>query len=424
MSRTPGGDNPTNEYLQGWESLKRMIIEENASWSGSERNLVYLNMGDGLFCDVSSISGADCIGDGRSLVATDWDDDGKLDFLLRNRTAPRLQLFRNQVEDRGNFVALDLRGTKSNRDAIGAHVTVVAGGRELKQTLHAGDGFLAQSSKRMHFGLGGAETIDRIEVHWPSGARSVFDGPEANGRYLAVEGAAELEPVAARTLARFATLEPAPLARDTSGIPRLDLREKVPMAPIVVPSFENAARRAGDLQGGPVLLNLWSTTCANCLKEFKAFHEERERIRESGLRIVTLCADAGSAGPRVNELLGEFGLEEDAGYVDAQLSGVLQILFELVIGSRETIPLPMSLLLDEKAQLVALYFGRVDLEQLMADVSALQRMNADDLSDVSLAPGVWLVRAKRSFGGMIKALREDGQDSLANFYRKVSRERP
>lgn len=424
MSRTPKGDHPTNEYLQGWESLKRMIIEENASWSGNERNVVYLNMRDGLFCDVSSISGADSIGDGRSLVSTDWDDDGQLDFLLRNRTAPRLQLFRNQAEGARHFLTLDLRGTASNRDAIGAHVTVVAGGRTMKQTLHAGDGFLAQSSKRMHFGLGDADTVERIEVSWPSGARSVYDGAEVDGRYLAVEGDAELEPVAARTLARFAALEPSPLSRDTSGIPRLDLREKIPMSRIVLPSFENAERRGGDLEGSPVLLNLWSTTCANCLREFEGFRERRARLEKSGLRVVTMCADAETAGGRVDELLEEFGLTKDAGYVDANLSGVLEILFELVIGSRETIPLPMSLLLDEKSQLVALYFGPVDFEQLMADVSALEHMDPDDLSDVSLAPGVWLVRAKRSYGGMIKALREAGQDSLANFYRKVSRERP
>ena len=100
-SQSPAGEEPKREYQNAWSSLRRIILEDGASLSGRERNFVYLNRGDGQFADVSEISDANAIGDARALGLTDWDDDGRLDLILRNRTAPRLQIFRNQAAQSG-----------------------------------------------------------------------------------------------------------------------------------------------------------------------------------------------------------------------------------------------------------------------------------------------------------------------------------
>jgi peroxiredoxin len=416
-------EGPSLEYSQGWESLKRMIVEENASWSGRERNNVYLNLRNGTFADVSTLSAADSIGDGRALAAVDWDDDGRVDLVLRNRTAPRLQLFRNQDTSETHFLAVDLEGTTCNRDAIGARVTVEAGGKTLERTLQAGDGFLAQSSKRLHFGLGDAQRVDRLSVAWPGGETETFEDLVADTRYAVVQGAGEAVVVAARTHERFERLPAAPSERDTSGIPRLDLREKIPLAPIVVPSFEDQRRKVSDLAGGPVLLNLWSTTCAACLREFGEFEDHRGELDEAGLRLVTLATDAATNRAAVDEILARHDLEPDAGYVDEGLLELLELLLAQVVGSREATPLPTSFLLDERGQLVAIYFGPIRMEQLLADLDALARMDPADLSDTRLTPGGWLVRTKRPYNTFIQALRGAGRGKLASFYRQVSRGR-
>lgn len=421
VSRTPKTEARSAEYLQGWESLKRMIVEENASWSGSERNGVFVNLRDGTFADVSTISAADEIGDGRSIAETDWDDDGKPDFLLRNRTAPRLQLFRDLDASESHFLAVELRGTTCNRDAIGAVVRLDVAGRRLTKTLYAGDGFLAQSSKRMCFGLGDTERVERLVVTWPGGGETVLADLAGDTRYRITQGVDEAEVIPARTLSRYASLPPAPLARDQSGLPRLDLREKFPLAPVVLPGFEDPARTAGALAGTPALVNLWSTSCAACLVEFKELRDRRAELDRAGLRIVALATDAATERERAEELLTTFGLREHAGYVDERLLAILQLVFAQVVGSQEETPLPTSLLLDTKAQLVGIYFGPVSVDDLLADLASLARMDPDDASDVKLAPGRWLSVRKRPMRSFHQGLRALGENELRAWYANRSK---
>jgi hypothetical protein len=423
VSQTPTDENATSDYLQGWESLTRMILHENASWSGRERNNVYLNLRDGTFADVSAVSGANSIEDGRALAVVDWNDDGRQDLVLRNRTAPRIQLFVNQDTSDAHFLALDLRGTTCNRDAIGARVTVEVDGRTLVQTLKAGDGFMAQSSKRLHFGLGSATSAERVTVRWPDGSSQLHAGLAADTRYALVQGEAEATVVPRRIERGKALLRAAPAEHDTRSIPRLELLEKLPLAPVGIPAFDDPEREVRDLAGGPVLLNLWSTTWAACLGELAEFRDQRTALEGAGLRIATLAIDAGTARERVDEILAEYGLEEDAGYVDAPLLGFLEIVFAQLVGSRQDTPLPTSLLLDEEGQLVAVYFGPVETYQLLSDVTALERMKTGDLSDVKLTPGRWLAKPRRPYTVFIRELREAGLDELAGFYRRTSKKR-
>ena len=94
--------------------------------------------------------------------------DGRLDFLQTNRDQPSL-LYHNRTAAAGNWIELKLAGTKSNRDAIGARVTLRAGGLRLIREVNGGNGFESQSSTRLHFGLGAATRIDDLEIRWPSG---------------------------------------------------------------------------------------------------------------------------------------------------------------------------------------------------------------------------------------------------------------
>ena len=118
----------------------------------------------------------------------------------RNRNAPQLRLLRNDAPNVGHFVVLRLQGTHANRDAIGARVEVYPAGpgpsvggeslrRPLIKTLRAGDGFLSQSSKWLHFGLGDATEIERVVVRWPGGPAEEFRDLASNRHYDLVQGA-------------------------------------------------------------------------------------------------------------------------------------------------------------------------------------------------------------------------------------------
>ena len=91
-----------------------------------------------------------------------------------NNFNERAYLYMNRSPER-NWVELRLTGTKSNRDAVGALVTLKSGGRTLVRQVQASGGYLSQSSKTLHFGLGDAGSVESCEVLWPSGARQAVD---------------------------------------------------------------------------------------------------------------------------------------------------------------------------------------------------------------------------------------------------------
>jgi hypothetical protein len=106
--------------------------------------------------------------DGRGIGVGDLNNDGALDMYQTNANQPAL-LFRGQPIHAGNWVELKLMGTTSNRDAIGARVTVWAGGDSFMREINGGNGYSGQSSTRVHVGIGRATRLDRVSIRWPNG---------------------------------------------------------------------------------------------------------------------------------------------------------------------------------------------------------------------------------------------------------------
>jgi len=99
----------------------------------------------------------------------DYDNDGRMDILV-TAMGDRCFLLHNRDQSHNHWLTLDLEGTKSNRDGFGAAVKVTAGGRQYSALARCAFGFLMQSDRRPHFGLGAAATVDRVEIRWPSKA--------------------------------------------------------------------------------------------------------------------------------------------------------------------------------------------------------------------------------------------------------------
>src|SRR5262249_39218575 len=125
--------------------------------------------GKGHLTDVSSLAGDPWRVPrvGRGLATGDLDNDGRIDIALLSQNSPVAYL-RNRTPA-GHSVTLRLEGTTSNRDAVGAHVAVTAGGRRQVAQRSGGGSYLSASDPRLHFGLGGAARIEVVEVTWPSG---------------------------------------------------------------------------------------------------------------------------------------------------------------------------------------------------------------------------------------------------------------
>lgn len=156
------------------------------SLNGYERNCLFRNNGDGTFSDTSRPNGADRVEDGRGLSVFDYDQDGFVDIVLRNYAQPA-QLLRNRG-GKGHWLEIKLVGTESNRDAVGARLTLVAGGKRQVREVHAGSSYLSASSLVQHFGLGDDIAVDSLEIRWPSGRVTRLRDLHADQQLMLVEG--------------------------------------------------------------------------------------------------------------------------------------------------------------------------------------------------------------------------------------------
>src|SRR5262249_18727723 len=136
--------------------------------------------------DVAHVEGADLIEDGRGLSLFDYDHDGQVDMLLRNYRQPAALL--HNTGGPQHWIAFKLVGTKSNRDAVGPRITVDAqAARQLRQ-VSCGSAYLSGQRLVQHFGLGAGSEAERVEVRWPSGARTVLLHVPADRLMLITEG--------------------------------------------------------------------------------------------------------------------------------------------------------------------------------------------------------------------------------------------
>lgn len=382
-------------YGNAWAAIVQMV-RDGRSWSGSERNTLFLNRGGGEFANASAVAGLDSSGDGRALAVVDWDHDGDLDLWYRDRTAPRLRLMRNNHstgEPARDFVALKLEGTRCNRNAIGAvvEVTTRGGSGRLVKSVRAGDLFLSQSSRWLHFGLQGAGQIQSVEVLWPGGARETFGGVAAGGRFHLVQGtgSAQKANLAGRAIAESPSAGPGITVSQTA---RVTLPTRIPLPPL---AFRNAAGQPLMItaEGKPQLVVLWSVSCDHCRRELTHLAGAANRLRKTDLQITALSVDGNAAVSEAYSFIDSvkwpfaWGLaEEDS--LD-RLDAFQRALFDI------TVPLavPLAFLCDPSGNVLTIYRGDVEVDTLLADLDLLS--GADDETLHHLAPpfgGRWFTR--------------------------------
>ena len=362
------------------------LMNRGGSLSGRERHCVFLNMGAtgggaAQFARHSAGSGLDLSDDGRAVALTDWDGDGDVDLWISNRNAPRLRFMRNDSPTKNHFLGIRLigNGTTTNRDAIGARIEVVAsGGRSIK-TLRAGEGFLAQSGKELHVGLGGASAIERLIVRWPDrmGTVEEFAGLAVDRRYQIIQGEGKVLPQRAPrgNLALKPSPPVLPAAREAARIPLVTL---LPLPNFIFTGTSGKSVQAG--AGKAVLHNLWASWCAPCLAELAEMRDREAEIRAAGIEVVALSVDAldESADPSaLSSAIAKLRFPFVIAEADADVVGLLQWHHDASVGLDRSLPVPASFLIDGEGRVSVIYKGPVSVDDLVRDVSHSQGTRAE-----------------------------------------------
>lgn len=154
-----------------------------------ERNFLYRNAGDGTFDNVTDSAGPglEIVEGTRSVAAVDIDRDGDLDVAMSNIDAPP-NLLINEGGNEKPWLTVELEGRRSNRDAVGARLTLEAGGRRQVREVNPFGSYQSQGAYAVHFGLGDAERIEGLTVRWPSGEEQAFSDLAVRQRIRIVEG--------------------------------------------------------------------------------------------------------------------------------------------------------------------------------------------------------------------------------------------
>jgi hypothetical protein len=165
----------------GWKDLftsnahvnDRIEAFEATTWK--QANSLFRNRGDGTWADTPGAGFDSAVAAHRGCAPLDADGDGRLDLVVAALGAPA-ELWRNVTEGAGHWLVVRLVGTKSNRDGIGARVTVGRQSRVMATSL----GYASSSHAGLHFGLGDRTEIERIDVAWPSGTKQVIEKVQAD----------------------------------------------------------------------------------------------------------------------------------------------------------------------------------------------------------------------------------------------------
>jgi Flp pilus assembly protein TadD/peroxiredoxin len=370
VGKSPQNSNPSANYEQGWNAINE-LVRSDSSWAAPERNVFYANNRDGTFSEVSGVVGLDLPDDSRSFVLSDIDHDGRLEVILKNRNAPQLRVLRNAMKDIGHSIAFRLRGQKSNRDAIGAAVTVEAGSHRQTKYLQAGSGFLSQHSKELFFGVGEI----RATVRWPSALTQTFENLPIDRRIEIREGANDfLAKPFATSPASYAhagdppNLEPLPSSVETWLLDPLSAPD------FSLPDLSGKSWTLQSFRGSLVLLNFWSTASPVCAEQLRLLQRS---LVSNGLRVVGINVDDPRDAQAVRLFVEKEGFAFPTLLAMPDIAGVYNIIYRHLFDRRRDLPFPTSFLLNKDGMIVKVYQGPVTPERLGEDLKSATDHPAD-----------------------------------------------
>ena len=374
------------KYSESWKSVIDSV-RYGESWSGNERNCFYLNNNGQRFIDISYLSGLDFDDDGRGIGITDWDADGDLDLIYRNRSAPRIRIINNKFKESPNSILLKLQGVTCNRDAIGSRVELISGDRKIMRSVKAGDMFLSQSTKWLHFGLSSKEYPEKIIVYWNGGGKEEFSGFNSNGRYTLVEGkgvATHAEQLKPDRNVKEVELK----VKKQIFSNHVFLPVKVPF-PVISYRGPDARTKPVDLYGGPLILNLWESKNNVSVDELSYLKKEGVNFRKYGINCLSLSVDNIENAGNAYEVIEEIDYKNKWGFIDKGSMERIERWLNKLFDRHDDITFPLSFLIDSTGKCTAIFKGSI---KGLAPVDLIDHINMNPLDRWHFAPplkGSW-----------------------------------
>jgi len=387
VAETPLKAASSPRYEKGWNAINE-LIRADGTWSGYERNNFYVNNRDGTFSEVGGSVGLDFIEDSRTFALTDLDHDGRLEVVLKNRSGPQLRVLHNELPQLGASMAFRLRGTKSNRDSIGAEITVQCAGLCQTKFLQSGSGFLSQHTKELHFGLGNAQGSVRATVRWPSGLVEHFENLPVGHLIQIEEGSGQSH---AEPFTPFVPTECSPIANGLIAIPgpgagcnSMSALRKHPVkpvfgegetwliAPVAAPEFSlpdvaGHERNLADFRGRPLLLNFWRTPSAASDRDLAVFEQRHRQWTMEGLGLLSVNVNLLNEADEVRNLVRDRRYSFPILLATEDVAAVYNILYHYLFDRRRDLGIPTSFLLDSQGQIVRVYQGPMNAASVEAD---------------------------------------------------------
>ncbi len=341
----------TNDQRQKSGALRSdqnsLIFDQGFSFSGYERDPLYLNLGSKKFLEVSGVSGMDSISDGRGAVFADFDNDGDLDVFLTTIQGQGHLLFRNNVGQDNNWLRVILEGGPgAGRDAFGAVVRVHTSAGTLTKVKDGGAGFVSQNDPRLLFGLGKDAGAEAIEVTWPNGQAERFAADASAGATLLLrQGSGQAQGI---TLARAQLPDPlAPSESFARGL-KIAVGAAAPDVQLRAAGGSATSLRKQLQPGRRLLVNVWATWCLPCAKEMPELERLRPALAAHGIDLIGLNVDI-NAGANVSKFVQQMRVK-----YPIYLGGVAAI--EQLYATDE-LSVPMSFVVDEAGTVTDLLPG-------------------------------------------------------------------
>lgn len=377
VAKSPEDANAAPAYERGWNAINE-LVRSDRTWHGYARNVLFANNHDGTFTEISGPAGLDFTQDGRSFALADIDHDGRLEVILKSRNAPQIRILHNAMQEIGDAVSFRLRGTKSNRDAIGAAVTVEAG--DLRQTKfrQAGTGFLAQHTNELFFGLGSPGGKIRATIRWPSGLVQQFDDIPANHRIQIEEGSSRFDAARfASSPAAYAQAGPRPAPEEVPEVVETWLVEPLRAPDFSLPDTEENSRTLKSYRGNFVLLYFWSAASTQCRQQLDSFQQRYPALAAASLVPLAINVDSGNSLSAARSLATSQRFSYPILFASPETAGIYNLIYRHLFDRRRDLPLPLCFLLDRDGRIVKAYQGAVAVDHVLADLTSIPATAAE-----------------------------------------------
>ena len=366
VAKSPATATPSSRYELGWNAINE-LIRSDCSWNGPERNVFYVNNRDGSFSDISAAAGLDFPDDARSFALLDLDHDGRLEVVMKNRNAPQVRVLRNVMNEIGHSISFRLRGTKSNRDAVGAAVTVETPQRQTKY-VQAGSGFLSQHTKELFFGLGDYKGAIRASVRWPAGLVQTFDNLPANSRIEIEEGSVKFT---AKPFAVQTHFNPEAARDNSDSLPesvQTWLLQPLKAPDFALPDVNGKSWQLASLRGSWVLLHFWTASSSACSKQLPLLEQRRANLSSAGLKVLAVNVDDKQAQAEIKNSAANARASLPVLLATPEVAAIYNLTFRYLFDRHRNLPLPSAFLIDPAGMIVKVFQGAFNPDQLLGDV--------------------------------------------------------